>query len=191
MNPTFIRHIENLESDWSRGVITTPAELRENVKSYINTLKRNKQWKATKPAANQPTALVADGKDKKDSSGTGKSDKEAIEGLKSRNAAWKFDKKQSQSNKLSKNGKDYQWCTGPGHQRVGMWVLLEPGKCTGSRGKSGSDPQANTSEAGGSSGNSGKKAKFKANIAQILSSANTFGDDVSALVDKITKAKFE
>ena len=36
-----------------------------------------------------------------------------------------------------------------------------------------------------------KKAKFKANIGQILSSANTFGDDVSALVDKITKAKFE
>ena len=42
-NPAFLRHIKHLESDWSRGLITTPAALRENVKLYINTLKRNKQ----------------------------------------------------------------------------------------------------------------------------------------------------
>ena len=41
------------------------------------------------------------------------------------------------------------------------------------------------------SGNGGKKAKFKANVAQLLASTNTFGDDVSDLVNKIANAKFD
>ena len=194
-NPTFLRHIENLESDWSRNVLTTPAALRENVKSYINTLKRNKQWKGTKPPTNQPTASPAEA-DKKHSPPTNNGDREAeIKKLKSRNAAWKFDKKQSPSNKLTKNSKEYHWCTGPGHLRVGMWVIHEPGTCTGSTKKAGSDSQAHASDGthGGSStpaGNGGKKAQFKANVAQLLANSNTFGDDVSELVTKIVNAKF-
>ena len=34
--------IDNLELDWSQGVITTPAELRDKVETDINTLIRNK-----------------------------------------------------------------------------------------------------------------------------------------------------
>ena len=60
LNETFLRHVDNLESDWSRGIIAMPAELRMKVETYINTLIRNKQWKSTCPVPSQPTALVTD-----------------------------------------------------------------------------------------------------------------------------------
>ena len=58
------------------------------------------------------------------------------------------------------------------------------------------DPEALVSAGTGggnplTSGNTGKKAKFKANVAQLLANTNTFGNNVSELVSKITKAKFD
>ena len=188
-NETFNRHVDNLESDWSRGVITTPAELRTKVETYINTLIRNKQWKSTRPAPTQPTALVTDETAKLGASGKQTDDKDAIPKLKAKNAAWKFDYSKSSTMIYTKNKKTYHWCTGPGHSKVGMWVIHEPGTCTGSTKPKGNTPQANTAETetGTSStqGNRSKKAQFKAHIAQVLASANTFGDDTTDLVNKI------
>ena len=79
-------HVDNLESDWSRGIITTPAELRTKVETYINTLIRNKQWKSTHPAPTQPTALVTDETAKPRTSGKQTIDKDAIAMLKAKNA---------------------------------------------------------------------------------------------------------
>ena len=186
---TFLRHVDNLESDWSRGVITMPAELRTKVKTYINTLIQNKQWKSTRPVPTQPTALVTDETAKPGASGKQTDDKDAIAKLKAKNAAWKFDRSKSSGKTYTKNEKTYHWCTGPGHSKVGMWVIHEPGTCTGSTKPKGNTPQANTAETGtGTSGtqrNGTKKAQFKAHIAQVLASANTFGDDATDLVNKI------
>ena len=44
---------------------------------------------------------------------------------------WKTNRSITQSNKYKKNDKTYKWCTGPGHKGIGMWVLHEPGSCTG------------------------------------------------------------
>ena len=188
-NETFLRHVDNLESDWSRGVITTPAELRTKVETYINTLIRNKQWKSTRPAPTQPTALVTDETAKPGASGKQTDDKDAIAKLKAKNAAWKFDRSKLSGKTYTKNEKTYHWCTGPGHSKVGMWVIHEPGTCTGSTKPKGNTPQANTAETGtgtsGTQGNRTKKAQFKAHIAQVLASANTFGDDTTDLVNKI------
>ena len=103
-----------------------PAELRTKVKTYINTLNRNKQWKSTCPAPSQPTALVTDKTAKPRTSGKQTDDKDAIAKLKAKNAAWKFDHSKSSGKTYTKNEKTYHWCTGPGHSKVGMWVIHEP-----------------------------------------------------------------
>ena len=71
-----------------------------------------------------------------------------------------------------------------------MWVIHELGTCTGgAKGRGTGTPQANTSETGtstsGTQGDCTKKATFKAHIAQVLASANTFSDDTTDLVNMI------
>ena len=189
LNETFLRHVDNLESDWSRGIITTLAELRTKVETSINTLIWNKQWKSTRPAPSQPIALVTDKTAKPGNSGKKTDDKDAIAKLKAKNAAWKFDRSKSSGKTHTKNKKTYHWCTGPGHSKVGIWVIHEPGTCTGSTKSKGNTPQANTAETGtGTSGTQGtrsKKANFKAHIMQVLASTNTLGNDTTDLVNKI------
>ena len=35
-----------------------------------------------------------------------------------------------QNKQVYTNGKEYHWCTGPGHNGIRMWVIHEPGTCT-------------------------------------------------------------
>ena len=169
MNETFLHHVDNLEPDWSRGVITTTDELMNKVEMYINTLIQNKQWKSTCPVPSQPTALLTDEMAKSGTLGKPTDDKDAIAKLKAKNTAWKFDHSKLSAKTYTKNNKTYHWCTGPGHSKVGMWVIHEPGTCTGSTKSKGSGmPQANATEARsptpGTQGNRTKKANFKAHI---------------------------
>ena len=189
-NKTFLCHVDNLELDWSQGVINTPAELRDKVETYISTLIRNKQWKSTHSAPFQPTALLTNETIKTGTPGKQTDDKDAITKLKAKNAAWKFDHSKSSTKTHTKNNKTYHWCTGPGHSKIGMWVIHEPGTCTGStKGKGTGTPQANTAEirtaTSRTQGNHTKKATFKAHIVQVLASANAFGNDTSDLINKI------
>ena len=87
-----------------------------------------------------------------------------------------------------KNGKTYHWCTGPGHQKVSMWVIHELGTCNASTAKhTPGTPQANvTTQSGAPPAWGGKgKNKFKAKLAQALANHNTFGDDTSKLIKEI------
>ena len=86
---------------------------------------------------------------------------------------------------------------------MGMWVLHTPGSCTNTPKTGG--PQSNLTD-GGNSGDDGgtgganggtntpgtqggrsrrQKATLRANSAEILSGADTFGDDVSGVVNQI------
>jgi len=61
---------------------------------------------------------------------------------------WKFDRSASTTNVLTKNGKNYKWCTGPGHNKRPMWVVHEPGQCTAQSGKNtNSKPNLNNNPA--------------------------------------------
>ena len=190
-NDTFQRYIDDLESDWSRSVITTPAELREKVETHINQMIRRGTWKPTRRTQPQePTALTTDGgKPPARPTSTSTTDKAAaIEKLKAKNPKWKFDRSKSSSTTFTNNGKTHNWCTGPGHYGVGMWVIHKPGECTGAA-KPPSSTQANATEASTSSTKTRKSKKaFKAHIAQVLSDSNQFGDDVTSLVSKIAEA---
>ena len=106
-NETFLCHVNNLQSDWSRGVINTPAELRDKVEMHINTLIRNKRWKSPRPAPSQPMALITDKTAKTRTPGKQTDDKDAITKLKAKNAAWKFDCSKSSTKTYTKNNKTY------------------------------------------------------------------------------------
>ena len=94
----------------------------------------------------------------------------------------------SSTTTLTKNGKTYHWCTGPSHQKIGMWVIHEAGTCNASTTKCTSGtPEANVTTQSGTPpalGNKGKN-KFKAHLAQALANHNTFGDDTSKLIKEI------
>ena len=147
-NTQFLQHVSNLESDWSRNVITTSAQLRTQCESHVNTMIRNGNWRAQCAPKSEPTALVSDAT-KPPATGT-QDPQDAITKLKSKNAAWKFKRSESTDTTLMKNGKTYHWCTGPGHQKVSMWVIHQPGTCNASTTKrTPGTPQANVTTQSG------------------------------------------
>ena len=212
-NEKFLNHISNFEGQWALGTITTVDELREKVNTIYQTLVRNKQWKTT-AAETQVTALASEteastsssksrrNRNNKDNGNTSNSDKSDAEQLKERNPKWKF-KKDGNSTTLEKNNKTYNWCTGPGHFGVHMWVVHEAGSCShshrsGSSGNGGSSAQAHTTEAssGSSSGNARRgtkmsKSKFRAMVTEELGNANSFNDDLSGLINSIVSKAYE
>ena len=186
-NTQFLQHVANLESDWSRAVITTSTQLRTQCETHVNTMIRNGNWRAQQRAPKpEPTALTTDGTKP---SPTGTQDpQDAIAKLKSKNAAWKFKRSESTDTTLTKNGKTYHWCTGPGHQKVGMWVIHQPGTCNASTTKrTPGNPQAHATTQSGTQPTQGRKGKnkFKAHLAQVLANHNTFGDDTSEILKEI------
>ena len=103
---------------------------------------RNRNWQAQRTPKSKPTALVSDA-NKQPQPGT-QDPQDAITKLKSKNAAWKFKRSKTTQTTLMKNGKTYHWCTSPSHQKVGMWIIHEPGTCSTSTTKcTPGTPQAN------------------------------------------------
>ena len=201
-NQQFQLYVMNLEGQWSAGTITTVKELRDKITAHVQDMIRNKQWNKT-PATTefQATALPAEeGSDSKKGKGRGgrkpkstTSDASAAEKLKERNAKWKFEKN-GNSNTTVKNDKTYQWCTGPGHFGVHMWVRHEPGCCNNDRASSGTQAQANVTETSGGRGGSKKKmskSKFRAMVTEELQGANSFNDDLSGLIDSIVAKAYD
>ena len=70
-NEQFLSHINQLESQWSTGTLTSPEVLRTKVKQQIATMKRQKTWKPPvrrKPNA-ETTALAAEQGNRTDNAG--------------------------------------------------------------------------------------------------------------------------
>ena len=186
-NPVWLQHVTNLESQTVMQAITAPAQLRQCATSLVNVMKRGGQWKAPKKEKTEIVATPAEkDKDKKTATkktkGGGKSsnNKEGADKLKAKHADWKFDPNQASGVELSKNDRTYHWCTGPGHFGIGMWVTHDIGTCTGFKSNNGNGDKKDKSDDKKMS-----KAEFKAHVSQVLQGGNTFGDDVSGLVDQI------
>ena len=127
MNTQFLQHVSNLKSDWLQGVITTSSQLRTQCETHVNTMVQNWNWQVQHAPKTKPTALVSDAT--KQPQPSTQDPQDAITKLKSKNAAWKFKHSETTQTTLMKNGKTYHCCTSPGHQKVGMWVIHEPGTC--------------------------------------------------------------
>ena len=114
--------------------------------------------KELKKAAAQTNSLVPDSKETQE---------------KKKAAKWKYDKSLSSTNELTKNNKTYNWCTGPGHNGTGMWVLHKPGTCTG---KSNAGNQENQKQ---------EASSIKAIAAALKQKGNLSADEIESKLEAI------
>ena len=133
-NNEFLNSVDYWKNEWSSGVWNTPEELMRKADAKYSELKDLGTWgKRTKD--DQYVALSAridaisksqEGLNQKNKNSNDTTD----DGKKTGAPKWKYDKSLSKTNKYERNGKTYHWCTGPGHNGIGMWVIHEPGTCT-------------------------------------------------------------
>ena len=89
---------------------------------------------------------------------------------------WKYDRKLSNSATYKRNEKTYHWCTGPGHEGKGMWVIHDPGSC---KGKAGGSNQAQ---------NQGNKPNFfnrQALIGALQQKGSMTAEEIESKVEAI------
>ncbi len=184
----WLTHVDMLEGKWSSADITTPQTLMEQAKSCTVLLARNKDWHLDK--ATEATALQTE---RTDPSG------DPLAAFKARHAAWKFDRRQSTSSAFSKNGKTCHWCTGPGHKNIGMWVLHQPGTCTGGRSANattrGGGGRGGGRGGGGRGGGRGRgggddTARRSAIASALEGHSDVLGDQLAHLVDDLSNPSF-
>ena len=210
-NQVFITYINSLESQWLEGTITTRGELEAKVITQYQAMIRNKTWKMPKeekkttPSNQTPQgtgqAFRADGGGNRNQN-QNMSHEQQVAALKARNAAWKFDMSLSATNSLTKNGKEYKKCSGPGHYNVPMWVLHTPGQCNASRsnytprqggGGGGSGGGGSSTPSSNTNSNTGRTSRsdFRAAAAQILQNSSNYGDDVQQIVDQLARSAYD
>ncbi len=194
-NVKWLQHVQFLESQWATAKLTTSKELMEQAKSFSVVMTRNKEWKAATAA--DTTALTTE-RAPRNPRGGGRGrggGGQDVGTFKARHATWKFDRSKSTGTKYTHNGKTYNWCNGPGHLGIPMWVLHEPGTCTGqsnnttNRGTANSTERQQRNKNNANTATSGGGSKpTKAEIAAILDKhSGSFGDDFSAVVDELVK----
>ena len=153
-NEIWLRNVANLEIEWVRQNITTPQQMQTEAMLYYQHMINMKQWKA--PTSTTPVAMKAETTDqpprRRRSTPTGAAvSSTPAEEWKARQKAWKFNRSLSTTNKYTKNGSEYSWCTGPGHYGIAMWVAHEPQTCTPPSSQGGSN---STDRSGGRGGRS-------------------------------------
>jgi len=133
-NEEFKASISYWKNEWNSNTFTTAEELMEKAAAKYEELRMMGTW-GRKTQDDQIMALTSKIQDleKKGSSSGG--DNKSSESGKSRKGKessipkWKFERSLSQAATYERNGKTYHWCTGPGHDKVGMWVIHDPGTC--------------------------------------------------------------
>ena len=120
------------KNEWTSGQFSTAEELMLRADAKYVELRNMGTWGRRSDKNQQIVALTAkvDALSKNNSSTNRASG--ASENARSNNQIpkWKLDRSLSKSTKYERNEKTYHWCTGPGHQGTGMWVIHEPGTCT-------------------------------------------------------------
>ena len=141
-NEEFLHAIDYWKNEWNSGALKTAEELMDRAdKKYVEIRdlgtwgKRLEKDDQIVALTTQVQALKKGGSNQ--SSGEGGGGKSQGGKNKKNAPKWKYDRSLSSGSELKKNGKSYQWYTGPGHQGIGMWVAHEPGTCTKSNQGSG------------------------------------------------------
>jgi hypothetical protein len=144
-NEEFSNAVDFWKNEWSSGLLTTAEQLMDKADMKYVELRELGTWGKRSTKDDQIIALTSqvEALKKSDSATTKQEDKS--KGKKGQKGSkWKNDRSLSAGKELKKNGKTYKWCTGPGHNGTGMWVVHEPGTCTngGSKGQAKSQTSA-------------------------------------------------
>lgn len=133
-NEEFLHAIDYWKNEWNSGALKTAEELMDRADKKFVELRDLGTWGKRSEKDDQIIALTTQvealkkgGSGRNSSEGDGKSQGNAN---KKNGPRWKYDRSLSSGNEIKKNGKSYKWCTGPGHNGIGMWVAHEPGQCT-------------------------------------------------------------
>ena len=98
----------------------------------------------------------------------------------SNNPKWKYDRTLSKSSKLQRNDKTYHWCDGPGHNKIGMWVIHKPGTCTNNSKSSSDNSDSRTVQTSNTSTSVNKQA-----LTSMLQSTGASDAEVQSKVQAI------
>ena len=171
-NAEWSSHVYNMKSSASLGQITSATAAMENAKTFIMDLKRNGKWKKEKAVSN-PTTFNANG------------------GQNAGSTQQKFDKHDrslSKTNTLHRNGRTYNWCTGPGHGNKPMWAVHDPGTCS-ERFNRGSNNSVNHTESEAKASNQGgkiiSKDKFNSELKALFADDTLDVDEARKKIEKL------
>ena len=135
-NEEFLHAVDYWKNEWNSGTLKTAEQLMDRAEKKFVEIRDLGTWGKRSDKDDQIIALTTQMEAlKKGGSNNSSHDKRAKSNpIGNRNKKtgpkWKNDRSLSSGNELKKNGKVYKWCTGPGHNGIGMWVTHEPGKCT-------------------------------------------------------------
>jgi hypothetical protein len=135
-NEEFLHAVDYWKNEWSAGSLITAEALMDKADKKYAELRDLGTWGKRSAKDDQIVALLSqvDALKKQGGGNAGKGEgKKPTAGNKKKGPQWKFDRSASSTNELTKNGKTYKWCTGPGHNKTPMWVVHEPGQCTGDK----------------------------------------------------------
>lgn len=173
-NEEFLHAVDYWKNEWNAGAIFDAEQLMDKADKKYVEIRDLGSWGKRSDKDDQIIALTtqieafkkgpnAPGSREGDNKSQGKGNRNKKTGPK-----WKFDRSLSNGNELKKNGKVYKWCTGPGHNGVGMWVAHEPGQCT--KNHQGASPSKKTFP--------GSKTVYDRHaLTSILKNKGNFSDD--------------
>ena len=128
-NEEFFHSIDFWKNEWNSGSLTTADQLMDKADQKFVELQDLGTWGKRSAKDEQIIALTSQVETLQRGSGnTKEGDKKSNNN--NTNKKWKYDRSITSEKELKKNDKTYHWCTGPGHNETGMWVLHAPGSCT-------------------------------------------------------------
>jgi len=135
-NEEFLHTVDYWKNEWNAGAFNSAEQLMDKADKKFVELRDLGTWGKRSDKDDQIIALNAQVEALKH--GGGNRSKNEVKnqtsasnlGNKKKAPKWKYDRSLSSGSELKKNNKLYKWCSGPGHNGVGMWVTHEPGQCT-------------------------------------------------------------
>ena len=129
VNEEFKNSVMYWKNEWNSCSLTSAEELMAKADAKYDELKKAGTWGKTSEKDEQIIALNAKIASLQKEVNSGNA--HASSAKKQENYSWKYDSNLSRSGVYVKNGKNYKWCTGPGHNKKAMWVCgHEPGQCS-------------------------------------------------------------
>ena len=149
-NEEFLNAVDYWKNEWSSGTLTNAEALMDKADMKYAELRDLDTWGRRSAKDDQIIALTTqiEALRKENTKAFKPENRQPGSNKRLHGPKWKFDRSASTTNVLTKNGKNYKWCTGPGHNKRPMWVVHEPGQCTAQSGKNtNSKPNLNNNPA--------------------------------------------
>ena len=132
-NEEFKNAVLYWKNEWNSEAYTTAEELMTRADAKYVELKSMGTWGKKSGADDQIVALTARVDELASASaGDNSNNKNKHQDSNKKTPKWKFDRTISSDATITRNGKTYYWCTGPGHKGKAMWTIHRPGTCGGS-----------------------------------------------------------